>query len=121
MRKQDEKELAKQVMEFAESAEKGVGEIIDMPMFDFCGYLSKRNVGELRIIRGLLEQKVTEVDARAKRLTEVTISSFNKEERETVGMLYYLVANIVSKIGYLDYRYLELTKPVLDKINESKA
>jgi len=81
--------------------------VIDMEMTPFIFEMQKKNVGELRVIRLYLEQKMAEVDAMCKAAQDATVRvSYSKEEAIQLTRLFVVLAKIEAKRGVIDYLLL---------------
>jgi hypothetical protein len=78
-------------------------EMIDMPMFEYAKFLDKRNIGELKAFRVLMQMHLDRADLYGKKLVEEKVTQFGKEERIALGSVFSVVSKIVDRMGYIDY------------------
>jgi hypothetical protein len=97
-----------EVIQFSKQLNEQAESTIDLPMNEFCKYMEGKNVGEVRIIRGLLEAKLFAVDAIATNLLNIgDITQFTTQDRLKLANVFALLAKIEHKMSYCDYLYLK--------------
>lgn len=113
MKRRTKKENPKQLMtitpEMMEKVEASMQDftenLIDLPMNEFCQVIERNNIGDLKIKRLYLEQKMFEVDAMcaAALNPNVLVAKLNKEQALELAQLFAVLAKIEAKRGVIDY------------------
>lgn len=101
--REEYKEQLEQAKEDTKTVVKTVEQLIDMPMFEFCGFCEGRNIGELKAFRSLMQTNLDQVDSYGNKLLKNKLTSFNQSARETIGSIFSIAAKIQDRMGYMDY------------------